>query len=370
VFGYEEAKFVLMREDLFGHPIYLMRGASEANGGPRGVLLLQGEEHAAVHRYLLSHFSPRMVRSYRDRLIRPLTRRLLDAILPSGRVDLSEDLAGKLPSNVISGILGLPWQDEELLDSCRVWNSTIFRWSETFGEDDEAMSVAHDAAANLNAVLLPVIRERQETRRDDLISTLWDYGPKILHPWGEEEVLAQCRALFFAGSDTTAHLLRNAVFVLANEPALQERLRGDAARIELFVDEVLRLYAPVHFRIRVSNEDVRIGEQLVKKGDRLHPMNAAANRDPRHYTDPDDVDIDRQPLRDHLAFSAGPRFCVGAALARGEACEVIEQLLALVKSMTWDRSAAAARLTGYMPRSFRPLNVLIDASVPVRESVQ
>jgi Cytochrome P450/Amidohydrolase family len=144
---------------------------------------------------------------------------------------------------------------------------------------------------------MPVIRARKDDPRDDLISVLWQHGPRILMPWTEDEVLAQCRVLFFAGADTTAHFLRNAIYVLMTQPHWQSELRGNEVKIQDSVDEVLRYYSPVHFRVRVAIKDVEVGGRLVRAGDRLHPMNAAANRDPRHYEHPDSINPRRKPLR-------------------------------------------------------------------------
>jgi cytochrome P450 len=359
VFGYEESRTVLVRADVYEHPYNSFAAASETQGGPRGILLLQGEEHTRMHNFLLSHFSPGVVRRYQDDLIQPLVKRRFDEVFSQTRVDLSSQFAGKVPSDVIAALLGLDWHDEDLLTKCRVWNTTIFRWSETFGEDLQATAEALEAAELLNGVLLPVIRERRERPREDLISVLWEKGPEIMQPWGEEEVLAQCRVLFFAGSDTTAHLLRNCIWLLANHPELQAQLRGDATRIRDFVDEVLRMFGPIHFRVRVAKVDVELGGRTIKAGDRLHPVLASADRDPRHYAEPASVNIDRKPLRDHLAFNAGPRFCVGAALARAEAAAAVEELLQRSPSLEWDTSADPPQFVGHMPRSHRPLNVVL-----------
>jgi cytochrome P450 len=367
VFGYDESRFVSVKPELFRHPYNDFRGAQEVQGGTRGILMLQGEEHERMHAFLLSHFSPGVVRKYRAELIRPLVTRRLDDLSGQGRAELSEEFAGRIPSDVIAALLGLDWHDDELLARCRAWNHSIFRWSETFGEDDEALAESLAAARELEAVLMPVIRARKDDPRDDLISVLWQRGPEILTPWTEAEVLAQCRVLFFAGSDTTAHFLRNAIYVLMTQPHWQEDLRGDYDKIQDFVDEVLRYYSPVHFRVRVAVQDIEVGGQLIRAGDRVHPMNAAANRDPRHYPEPQGLDITRKPLRDHLAFHVGPRFCIGAALARGEGVEAIYELLERTSSIAGDPEAPPPRYLGHMPRSHRPLNAIITAraSVPV-----
>ena len=365
VFGYAESRYVATQSDVFGHPYHDFKGAEQVQGGTRGILMLQGEEHERMHSFLLSHFSPATVRRYRDTLIRPLVERRLHAIDGRLRLDLAAEFAAKLPSDVIAALLGLDWHDEELLAKCRAWNHSIFRWSETFGENEAVLEESLLAAAELEKVLMPVIRARRNDPQDDLISVLWKLGPGIISPWGEAEVLAQCRVLFFAGSDTTAHFLRNSFYVLATHPELQEELRDDEERIARFADEVLRYYSPVHFRVRVALQDTEIAGVRIKAGDRIHPMNAAADRDPRHYPDPNKIDIDRRPLRDHLAFHVGPRFCVGAALARAEGLECILRLLDRVRDFGLDVAAEPPRYLGHMPRSHRPINVVMRASEPV-----
>jgi cytochrome P450 len=359
VFGYDESRFVATKQEYFGHPYNDFRGAKEVQGGSRGILMLQGTEHDRMHNFLLSHFTPAVVRKYREQLIAPIVNRRLDDIDGRSHVDLADELAAKVPSDVIAALLGLDWDDESLLTNCRGWNHSIFRWSETFGEDEDVLAESLEAASELNAALLPVIRARKESPGDDLISVLWEHGPQILTPWTEAEVLAQCRVLFFAGADTTAHFLRNSIYVLMTQPRWQTELRGDEQKIQDFVDEVLRYYSPVHFRVRVAIKDVEVGGQLVKAGDRLHPMNAAANRDPRHYPDPNSINPQRKPLRDHLAFHVGPRFCVGAALARAEGLEVILRLLDRAEQFTPDQAAPPPQFIGHMPRSHRPLNVVL-----------
>jgi cytochrome P450 len=359
VFGYEESRFVATRQDYFHHPYNELRGAKEVQGGTRGILMLQGAEHDQMHNFLLSHFTPAAARRYREELIRPLVRRRIEALAGADRADLAADFASKLPSDVIAALLGMDWHDDELLTKCEVWNHLLFRWSETFGEDEQALQDSLVAAESLNSVLMPLVLERRERPADDLISTLWAKGPELLQPWTEVEVLAQCRVLFFAGSDTTAHLLRNVIYVLTTQPEWQAKLRGDDAAIQDFVEEILRYYAPVHFRVRVAIKDVELGGQVIHAGERVHPMNAAANRDPRHYSDPDTINPQRKPLRDHLAFNVGPRFCVGAALARAEGAEAIAQLLAEFSDIAPDPQAQPPRFVGHMPRSHEPLNSLL-----------
>lgn len=362
VYGYDECRTVMTDEATYAHPYHQFKGAAEVQGGPRGILMLRGDEHRAVHRFMLQHFSPKVVTGYREGFIGPLVKRWIDRIESRSEIDLAAYVFEQLPSDVIAAMLGLGWDDEELLEQCKVWNDAIMAWSETFGEDPDILEQALQAAQNLEDVLLPVIRDRRDDPQDDFISVLWREGPGLLDPWGEREILAQCRVLFFAGSETTAHFLANVAHVLVEEPDWQQRLRDHPDEIPSFVEEILRFYGVIHFRVRVAAEDTILGGQRIAAGDRIHPVNMSANRDPAHFDAPDEIRPGRDNIRSHVAFNIGPRFCIGANLARAEAVEVIEQLLDRFASITWDGSSPQPQFRGHMPRSFRPLHVSLQAS--------
>jgi cytochrome P450 len=359
---FDDCTFVMKNEEIFGHPYHDFKGAANVQGGARGILMLRGDEHTRMHRYLLQFFSKSIVQSYRETIIRPLVDRLLDRLLPVGSADLAGQFSQILPSHVIAVMLGIPIEDEELLEKTRHWNDDIMRWSETFGEDPDALASALDSAEHLRATLLPIIRHRRDAPGDDFISKLWAEGPRILEPWTEDEVLAQCRVLFFAGSETTAHGLTNALSHWLGDPEIRASLTAET--IPNYVEEILRVFGVIHFRVRVAVQDVELGGKLIKKGDRVHPMNSAANRDAGHFDHADLVDLDRPRIKQHVAFNVGPRTCIGAELARGEIIEAIERVTQNLPDAELDSGKPAPRYLGHMPRSFRPLNVKFSPRTP------
>jgi cytochrome P450 len=350
-------------EDIFAHPYWDLPGAVEVQGGPRQLMMLHGAEHTRVHRFLMRYFSPRVVQSYRERYVAPLALRMIDRLVPAGSADLDAQFCEQLPAYVICALLGISIEDEQLLASCKRWNDDIMRWSETFGEDPDILTDALDSARNLAGVLLPIIREREQHPQDDFISALWSEGTALLPEWNELDVLAQARVLLFAGSETTAHLLRNAFYHLLNDAGLQRQLLADPTRIDAFVEEVLRFYGVIHFRIRTAATDTEVSGCPVHKGDRVHAVLSAANRDATRFGDPDDFLMDRPNERDHLAFGLGPRMCIGANLARAETAEVVKQVLTLLPGLRWGERADGepARMSGHMPRSYRPLHAQWNA---------
>ena len=357
VLDHQGSSRVQRDESVYAHPYWGLPGAVEVQGGARQLMMLHGAEHTRMHRFMMRYFSPRVVDRYREQYIIPLVGRMLDRLQPLGHAELDALFCDRLPAYVICALLGISIEDEELLERCKLWNDDIMRWSETFGEDPKILQDALESAKQLAGVLLPIIRERKEHPRDDFISALWQEGPALLPDWNEQDVLAQARVLLFAGSETTAHLIRNALYQLLNDTELRKELTENSDRIDAFVEEILRYYGVIHFRIRTAASDDEISGCPIHQGDRVHAVLSAANRDQARFEDPDEFKLDRPNPRDHLAFGLGPRMCIGANLARSETVQVIKQVLTEFPELNWDRGPETepATMTGHMPRSFRPI---------------
>lgn len=175
----------------------------------------------------------------------------------------------------------------------------------------------------------PLIDARQAGVGDELLSLLWREGPSVADPWGDTEVRANLRGIVFGASDTTSLAISNAPYLLVTDQRLQDRVRnGDRRTPSAFVEESLRLYGSIHYRPRRVIQPFDLAGHHFDPGDQ-----ADANRDPEHFSCPNDVVLDRKALRDHFAFAFGPWTCVGAALARANIEEVISTLLTTFRSV-------------------------------------
>jgi len=362
-FGFDECARIQRDEDTFAHPYWDFQGAAEVQGGDRQVLMLRGEDHTKVHRFLTRFFSTAKVEEYQPTIVRPLAERLLRPVRAAGRAELSELFADRLPAYVICALLGVSMEDQDLMERCKLWNDDIMRWSETFGEDPVVLERARESAAHLKDVLMPIVRDRERNPTDDFISALWAEGPKLLDGWNEDDVLAQARVMLFAGSETTAHLIRNAVHILAGSPEYQEQLAASSSFALAFVEEVLRFYGVIHFRVRATTCPVELAGQDLHAGERVHAVLSAANRDPAHFEDPDRFDPTRSDAKTNLAFGYGGRKCIGANLARWETAEAMQCLLQELGPIALDDDAPRPEFLGHMPRSYQPLNIRWEARV-------
>jgi cytochrome P450 len=263
---------------------------------------------------------------------------------------------------VIAAIVGLDWRDDELIDHCKHQMDAISLFLEAHSTDDpEVVERALAASHTMNELLMPLIREHEAGEGDDVVSSMWREGRRLLPDWDEIDMRANVRILFFGGADTTTHTLANSLHTLMTRPDLADAVRGgDAKTLERFCEEMLRLYGAIHFRPRVANEDVVVEGCPVAKDEQVVNVNLAANRDPARYPDPHEVRLDRPAPRDHFAFHYGPRMCVGQALARAEIQEVVRGTLERLPGLRLDPDAPPPRFTGFLMRSYRPLHAVFD----------
>ena len=328
--------------------------------GKRGLKLATGEYQFVLHSWWVRQFNAAGIEPFREPGIRPLVHNLIDRFIEKGKVDLIEEFAVLLPVRGVCVIMGLPWQDDAWADQCFETMKPIeqfFNYSTVGG--DEIMQAARKAANQMNGVLMPFVEARKSGDGNDMISRLWRDGPTLRPDWNVEDVVTNVRHLFFAGSETTVHTLASAFYVMLTRPDIVQQVRagGDKA-IANFTEEILRLYGPVQFRSRKANEDIEIEGILVKKDEAVVSAQGAANRDPKKYPNPNEIDLNRRAPRDHIAFNSGPRTCVGASLARMEVQEAVKAFLERLPDLRLDPNEPEPTLHGFQLRAFAPIKAV------------
>jgi cytochrome P450 family 144 len=128
------------------------------------------------------------------------------------------------------------------------------------------------------------------------------------------EAAAVLHLLLAAGGESTTSLLGNAVRILAEDQAMQDRLRAQPDLIPAFLEEVLRVESPFRHHLRSVPKDTQLGGVAIPAGATVLLFWAAGNRDPAAFTSPDAIDITRP--RAHMTFGRGIHMCLGAPLAR------------------------------------------------------
>jgi cytochrome P450 len=360
VLDYAECRDIESNEAAFANPYAnasdLMR---KIKGGASNITLTQGEVHERLRRFHSRLLSPKAVASYREQHVLPIIEFLIRRIEPKRSADLAADYADQLPPRVIAALFGMPWQDDDLVKRILHLHEDIMGWIGMQHATGPLADRAIAAADELNAMLLHYLRLRRDQPADDFASRIWLDAPDYYGEIDEAAALGISREIFLGGSDTTVHALANCFYLMLTRPDLRARIAADrGASLAAFVEESMRIYGSVQYRFRIAASDTRIGGVDVKAGDVLVLVHAAANRDPKKFSCPMDIDLNRPRLRDHLAFNVGPRTCVGAGLARVEMHDSIQTLLDRLPNLRLDPGAEVPRFSSLFMRSWRPLHVL------------
>ncbi|MFJ4685557.1 cytochrome P450 [Streptomyces sp. NPDC088789] len=298
--------------------------------GPRtrNFLHLDPPEHTRYRRLVAGAFARRQVAGLEPR-IRGIAADLIGTAAEAGTLDVVEGLAYPLPLQVICELLGVPFEDRQLLQD---WSGILSEALDPpLGAAPQGMTTeAARARAGFVTYFRKLIEERRAAPRDDLISHLVqveEHGERL----DDHDVLATCVLLLNAGHETTVNLIGNAVLALLRHPEQFARLRAAPGRTApAVVEEVLRYDAPVQMTTRVAREEGAVGGAALHSGDTVLLLLGAANRDPEVYPDPGGFDIGRSPAAPHLSFAAGPHFCLGAGLARLEVAVALELFATLL----------------------------------------
>jgi cytochrome P450 len=276
------------------------------------LIFMDPPEHTRLRKLLNKGFSAAAVEGLRPQ-VEVIVDQMLKPLQHGSEVDLMRDFANPMPVRIILEMLGIP---QELRDTFVDWSRAIAVFRGNPNRTVEEAHAAQGALVELTEFFRKTVAERRRNKGSDLISLLIDIEEEgeVLT---EEELYAQCIALLFAGHETTRNLIGNGMYTLLQHPQETDELRERPEIIRSAVEELLRYESPVQFTARVLKEDIEVCGQQIRKGWTVLCMLGAANRDPKQFQEPNDLDLKRLNNQ-HLAFSAGLHFCIGAQLARLE----------------------------------------------------
>ena len=285
------------------------------------LIFMDPPEHTRLRKLLNKGFSPAAVEGLRPQ-VEAIVDQMLTPLQRGSEVDLMREFANPMPVRIILEMLGIP---QELRDTFVDWSRAIALFRGSPDRTVEQAKAAQDALIELTDFFRKTVAERRHKKGNDLISLLIDIEEEgeVLT---EEELYAQCIALLFAGHETTRNLIGNGMFTLLQHPEETAELRESPEMIRTAVEEILRYESPVQFTARVLKEEIEVCGQRIPKKWTILCMLGAANRDPKKFEEPNRLNLKRLN-NEHLAFSAGPHFCIGAQLARLEGQIAIMNLL-------------------------------------------
>ena len=280
------------------------------------LLVVEPPEHTRYRKLVTRVFTVKAVENLRART-EEIAHRLLDdleAQAAAGEVvDLVPAYCAALPVTVIAEILGVPEEDRQRVLDFGTAAAPSLDLGLGFGD----LRRVEAALEDFRLWLVAHLEHLRANPADDLLSQL----VRIQDEDGgltQAELLATAGLVLAAGFETTVNLLGNGTALLDEHPKELLRLREDPSLWGNAVDEVLRFDPPVFLTGRFALRETELAGQRVPAGSIVTTILAGANRDPEVFTDPHTFDVTRENARDHLAFSAGRHYCLGAALARME----------------------------------------------------
>jgi cytochrome P450 len=273
--------------------------------------------HTRLRGALRMAFSPSALRARFEPIVRRKVVELIDAFADEGHADFARDLARPLPGTTMFSWFGFPEAD----------HPRLLEWFGAMLERDPGERALPARAISgrdqLRAYMQDAAAERRVAPREDLMSFL--VAAERDGEISADELLGSSMLLFVAGITTTSGLISNSLLHLDRSPDQRDLLRTEASVMPSAIEELLRFDAPIQMLARTATRPVELHDAVIPAGARVGLIWASANRDERHWHDPDRLDLTRAPQR-HLAFGDGIHHCLGAPLARLEARIAFEEL--------------------------------------------
>jgi cytochrome P450 len=348
--GYDEAAVVLKDTDTFSSCIAVAGPFPPLPFTPEGnditeqiaahrsqmpmfehMVTMDPPDHTNARSLLNRLLTPRRLKENEDFMWR-LADECLDDFVAQGSCEFLSAYAKPFSLLVIADMLGVPEEDHEQFRT--VLGSP--RPGAIVGSLDHTDLVGTNPLEWLDEKFIGYLEDRRATPRDDVLTALATANypdgsvPPVL------EVARSATFLFAAGQETTTKLLSASMKVLGDHPEVQQALRDDRSRIPVFVEESLRMDAPVKSQFRLAKKDTKVGDMNVPAGTTLMVCPGAVNRDPGRFENPHDFDLDRKNVREHIAFGRGVHSCPGGPLARVEGRVSIERILDRMADITID----------------------------------
>jgi cytochrome P450 len=288
-------------------------------------------EHTNARSLLNRLLTPSRLKENEDFMWR-LADECLDDFISEGKCEFLSAYAKPFSMLVIADLLGVPEEDHTQF-------RTVLgapRPGAIVGSLDHDDLVGTNPLEWLDEKFIGYLEDRRKEPRDDVLTAL----ATAKYPDGSTppviEVVRSATFLFAAGQETTTKLLSASLKVLGERPDIQETLRKDRSRIPIFVEESLRMEAPVKSQHRLATKNTRVGEVDVPAGTTLMVCPGAVNRDPVRFENPHEFSLDRKNVREHIAFGRGVHSCPGGPLARVEGRVSVERILDRMSDITID----------------------------------
>jgi cytochrome P450 len=295
---------------------------SEQGYLPMDTLVTNDPPDHRVYRTLVDKaFTREKVDGLEPEIERSVTE-LIDQFIGKDEIDFFDEFAMRLPIIVFTDILGTNDRD---IEKFKRWNDMSLEASNPTLDPARELELTA-AIIELQQFLAANIERVRAAPDDSLLSTLVHAeteGRKL----EMRELISIVWLLFIAGGETTANAIAGGMAILIEQPELADEIRNDDAKLDAFVEEVLRIKAPATTMFRRATEATEIDGVPIPENAIIEVRYGAANLDPDVFVEPETVDLGRENARTHLTFGVGIHMCIGNQLARGEIRASFKQIV-------------------------------------------
>jgi len=290
-----------------------------ATGAADSIINVDPPRHDELRQIVNRAFTPRRIESWSVR-VGEVVADCMAKLRRGERFDVVQDLAIPVPMVVIAEMIGV---EPERRADFKAWSNAIVSGVSS-SDKKRARPAMLDAFTELTRYVDEVVAQRRRAPADDLISVLID--PTRGATLDREAIMQFILILLVAGNETTTNLIGNAIMALLCNPDQLERAVAEPELVPNLVEETVRWDGPVQFIARRATRDLEIAGSVIPSKSRVVLLLGSANRDERHFEDPDEFDLSRE-TKAHVGFGLGVHFCLGASLARLEARTALAALV-------------------------------------------
>lgn len=270
--------------------------------------------------------------------IEEIIEELIDGFVGQNEIDFLDAFAVNLPMFVIAEQLGIAREDKARF---KLWSDVSVESVSPIVTPEREIEIATLIVEMQNYMAERIERVRRqpdETLISHLANTETD--GRLLDVRELQSIIHQ---ILVAGNETTTTTLASGMKLFIEQPELAEAIHDDPGLARPFIEETLRMLAPVQVLFRKVAEDIAIRGVDIPAGSMVEVRFGAANRDPQQYPQPDAIDLKRANAQSHLAFGAGPHLCIGNQLARGELRLAFQALTRRLKNFRASRGDESYR---------------------------
>lgn len=314
LFRYDDCKHAFLHPETYSARDFIAQAFGDLDPVPEtpSIIALDPPAHTPLRRLAGVAFVPSVTRSLEPR-ITAIVHELLDGIVARGdrEFDFVNDFAAYVPVSVTAELLGV---DRSQRENFKVWTADLLNAANRASLNPAEVERIRRSVAELRAYLERTIDERRKTPANDFISHL--VTAEI-----EGDVLSAIQVLsiavltHFGGSETPSHLISSALIALSEHPDALAAVRADPALADNAMEETLRYWSPVQLVFQTAAQPIDLHGVHIDEGAYVLSYISSANRDERHFADPDRFDLQRD-ARSHLSFAHGPHYCPGASLGK------------------------------------------------------